>query len=133
MNRAIHCQRLFDGETWHRDRAILVAGEDIVDLVPAADCPAAFPLAARCEGVLAPGLIDLQVNGGGGIMLNNDPSPAGVDTIAAGHRATGTTAMMPTVISDTPRVQRAAVAAVMEARDAGNPGHPGYPYRGPLF
>jgi N-acetylglucosamine-6-phosphate deacetylase len=55
-------------------------------------------------GVLAPGMIDLQVNGGGGVLFNDAPSVEGVRAIAAAHRRFGTTALLPTLISDEPAV-----------------------------
>ena len=62
-------------------------------------------------GVLAPGFIDVQVNGGGGVLLNEDPSLAGVKAIACAHRRFGTVGMLPTVITDAPSVIAAAVDA----------------------
>ena len=50
---------------------------------------------------VAPGFIDLQVNGGGGVLLNDQPTPEGIRAIAVAHRRLGTTAIVPTLISDT--------------------------------
>jgi N-acetylglucosamine-6-phosphate deacetylase len=66
---------------------------------------------------LAPGFIDLQVNGGGDILFNDIPSPEGIRAIATAHRRFGTTAMLPTLISDTPEKTRAALAAVQQVVD----------------
>src|SRR5262249_203584 len=60
---------------------------------------------------LAPGFIDLQVNGGGGVLLNDQPTPDGMRTIARAHRRFGTTACLPTLISDTRAQMRAAITA----------------------
>ena len=40
--------------------------------------------------MLAPGFIDLQVNGGGGILLNNEPTPDAMRAIARAHRNVST-------------------------------------------
>ncbi|MBE3639633.1 N-acetylglucosamine-6-phosphate deacetylase [Mangrovicoccus algicola] len=56
---------------------------------------------------------DLQVNGGGGVMVNSDPSPAGLRAVAAAHRRLGTGDILPTVITDRPEVAEAAAAAVL--------------------
>lgn len=66
--------------------------------------------------VLMPGCTDLQVNGGGGTLLNGDPTPDGLARIVAAHRRLGTTAIMATVITDHPEVTEAAGNAVLAAR-----------------
>jgi N-acetylglucosamine-6-phosphate deacetylase len=68
------------------------------------------------EGVwLAPGFVDLQVNGGGDVLFNDNPTPEAIATIAAAHRKFGTTGFLPTLITDTPKKMQAAVAAVQAA------------------
>jgi N-acetylglucosamine-6-phosphate deacetylase len=69
--------------------------------------------------VLAPGFIDVQVNGGGGALLNDHPTTEIVRTIATAHRRFGTTGMLPTVITDEPAVMEAAIAAVRDSRAKG--------------
>jgi N-acetylglucosamine-6-phosphate deacetylase len=61
---------------------------------------------------LAPGFIDIQVNGGGDVLFNDAPTPDTIRTIIAAHRPFGTTALMPTLISDSPAKMKAAFAAV---------------------
>jgi N-acetylglucosamine-6-phosphate deacetylase len=61
--------------------------------------------------MLAPGFIDLQVNGGGGILLNDEPTPDAMRAIARAHRRYGTTSCLPTLISDTRAKGTAAIAA----------------------
>lgn len=82
-------------------------------------------------GILAPGFVDLQVNGGGGIMFNEAPTVATLRTMAAAHAALGTLTLLPTLITDTPEVTRAAVAAVAEAVAEGVPGIAGLHLEGP--
>jgi len=62
--------------------------------------------------ILAPGFIDIQVNGGGGVFLNDQPTEAGVRCIVQAHRSAGTTGCLPTLITDRSEVieQLAAVA-----------------------
>ena len=67
-------------------------------------------------GLLAPGFIDVQVNGGGGALFNDDPSPRTIATIADAHRRHGTTGLMPTLITDAPELMPRAIAATREAR-----------------
>jgi N-acetylglucosamine-6-phosphate deacetylase len=66
--------------------------------------------------LLAPGLIDIQVNGGGGLLFNDAPTAETARAIAAAHRRLGTTGILPTLITDTPdRFFRAASAASIGA------------------
>ena len=63
------------------------------------------------ETLLAPGFIDLQVNGGGGVLLNDEPTPEAMLAISRAHRRFGTTGCLPTLITDTLAKSRAAIAA----------------------
>jgi len=72
-----------------------------------------MPVRAMPEGVwLAPGFIDVQVNGGGDVLFNDQPDQAGITRIVAAHRRYGTTSLLPTLISDTPEQMRTAWKAV---------------------
>ncbi|PAV73805.1 hypothetical protein WR25_23073 [Diploscapter pachys] len=80
-----------------------------------------------------PGFIDTQVNGGGGVLLNDEPTVEGVRAIAAAHARYGTTALMPTLISDTPDRIALALDAVDQAIGAGVPGVVGVHIEGPFL
>lgn len=84
-------------------------------------------------GMLLPGFIDAQVNGGGGVLFNNAPTLETIETIARAHRRFGTTGLLPTLISDDVDVMRAAVAAVREAIARGVPGVLGIHLEGPYL
>lgn len=84
-------------------------------------------------GSLLPGFIDVQVNGGGGVLFNNAPSADTVRRIGSAHRRFGTTGFLPTLISDDLEAMRAAIAAVREAIDAGVPGVLGIHLEGPYL
>ncbi len=81
-------------------------------------------------GVLAPGFVDLQVNGGGGVMLNDQPDLEGIRAICAAHGRLGTTGLLPTLITDTPEVTRAAIEAGIAAAAARRAGVPRAASRG---
>jgi len=82
-------------------------------------------------GWLVPGFIDTQVNGGGGVLLNDQPTVEGIAAIGAAHVPYGTTAFMPTLISDTPEVIAATLDAMDAAIMAGVPGVVGAHIEGP--
>ena len=120
-DRALRAARLFDGEKWHTDCGLLLAGASVQALLPAADIPDSLPCQHVADGFLVPGLVDLQVNGGGGLLFNNAPSADTVLHIAAAHRRCGTTALLPTLLSDTAAMLEAGVAAVRSARASAQP------------
>ncbi|MEE4143788.1 MAG: N-acetylglucosamine-6-phosphate deacetylase [Halieaceae bacterium] len=130
---AISAPSIFDGAHFLQDHCVIVRGDTLQGVVPLAECPAGVALTALPDGILAPGLIDLQVNGGGDLMFNNAPCRETLDAMLGAHRATGTTAMMPTLISDTDAAREQAVAAVRAARAAGNSGILGIHLEGPYF
>jgi N-acetylglucosamine-6-phosphate deacetylase len=110
---AIAADHVFDGTTKHDDAAVIIEGSNIKGVLPQSELPAT--LAARhlpAGAWLAPGFIDLQVNGGGDVLFNNSPTPETIATMAAAHRKYGTTAFLPTFITDTREKTRAALDAV---------------------
>lgn len=124
--------RVLTPHGFETDRCVLIEGENIRALLPATDVP---PDADRLvlSGDLLPGFIDLQVNGGAGVLFNDQPSRAGVEAIARAHRTFGTTGLLPTLISDDLQVVAAAIAAVDEAMAVGVPGVLGIHIEGPFL
>jgi N-acetylglucosamine-6-phosphate deacetylase len=107
--------RIFDGERFIDDHVVVVKCDRIAAIVPYADRPHG-ELHDLGGGLLAPGYIDVQVNGGGGVLFNDDPTPEGIGRIAAAHRRYGTVGLLPTLVTDTPQVMAAAITATREAR-----------------
>ena len=83
--------------------------------------------------ILAPGFIDVQANGGGGVLFNDTPTVEAACTIAAAHRRFGTTSLLPTVITDRPEVMRQAAAAAHAAWLVPNSGVAGVHLEGPFI
>jgi N-acetylglucosamine-6-phosphate deacetylase len=100
--------------------------------VPERDLPADLSR-ERVEGLLAPGFVDVQVNGGGGVLFNDVRTPDGIRTIAAAHRRFGTTGLLPTFITDTRARMAEAVEAMREALRTGIPGVLGIHCEGPFI
>jgi N-acetylglucosamine-6-phosphate deacetylase len=129
---AICADRIFDGRRWHDGFAVLIDGGRIRAIAAQGEVPREYAvqrLPART--ILAPGFIDLQVNGGGAVLLNDDPSPEAMRAIARTHRAFGTTALLPTLISDTREKMRRAIASARAA--AGADGVLGLHLEGPFL
>ncbi|MCX7305643.1 MAG: N-acetylglucosamine-6-phosphate deacetylase [Hyphomicrobiales bacterium] len=127
---AYRAHRIFDGERWHDDAALLARGATVEAIVPRG-AVAAGAESVEAGDLLAPGFVDLQVNGGGGVMLNDHPDVEGIATICRAHARFGTTALLPTLITDTPEVTAAAVAAGIEAARSKVPGFAGLHLEGP--
>ncbi len=128
---------LFNGAEFLYNHAILIKGEIIAKILPEYqlninDYPEA-KLLKFDGGTISAGFIDIQVNGGGGILLNNQPSVEGIKTIMAGHRKFGTTAMLPTLMSDRFEVMQQAVKAVSQAIEQNVAGIIGLHLEGPFF
>lgn len=120
--------RIFDGAAWHDGKALLIEGGRVAGIGPA---PAGMPVVQLSGGTLVPGFIDLQVNGGGGALVNEVPTLEGIRTICAAHMPFGTTALMPTMVTDAPDVVSAVIAAGIAASGAEVPGFLGLHLEGP--
>jgi N-acetylglucosamine-6-phosphate deacetylase len=81
--------------------------------------------------ILSSGYVDLQVNGGGGVVFNADPSLESLQKIAQAHRSLGVTALLPTLITDTAEKTQSAIAAAVDAVRANTPGIAGLHLEGP--
>ena len=126
---AITGGRIFDGRDWHDGRSLIVADGRVTAI------SAGIPAGARqvdADGALVvPGFIDLQVNGGGGVMFNDHPTPEGIARIARAHARFGTTKLLPTLITDNRAVTAEARKAGREAAARNTAGFLGIHLEGP--
>ena len=100
MKQAITGAKLFNGKDFIEHKALLNDGQHIAGIVNEDAIPTDFKVKKLEGGILSPGFIDLQVNGGGGKLFNNSPDKESLNTIISAHQYFGTTSIMPTVISD---------------------------------
>ena len=131
MMEALVGARLHTPEGLVPGRALLLADGTIRDIVADDAVPATARGSRLAGGTLAAGFIDLQVNGGGGVMFNDAPTAATIAAIGRAHRAFGTTGFLATFISGARADMARAVAAVREAMDSGEPGVLGIHFEGP--
>jgi N-acetylglucosamine-6-phosphate deacetylase len=124
--------RLFDGSDLHEDRAVVVDGDRIVAVLRERDLPLNVQR-NRVDGLLAPGFIDIQVNGGGGVLFNDVRTVQGIRRIGEAHRTFGTTGYLPTFITDTRERMVEAVEAVRQALVERIPGVLGIHLEGPFL
>jgi len=118
---------LFDGYEFKKDQLITVENDKIVQLTSGTPKQADILL----SGLICPGFIDVQVNGGGGKLFNNDPSIKTLQTMSSAHQAFGTTAMLPTLITDDIDTMQQAADAVALALNENIPGIIGIHFEGP--
>jgi len=122
----LHATRLFDGQDFIDDQVLT-----ITDGVISAIDQNTNDVDVKTTGLVVPGYIDLQVNGGGGALFNDSPSVEVLKTIMAAHAKFGTTAMMPTLITDKIEVMAQAADAMSEAVANKIPGIIGIHFEGP--
>ncbi|MBN9511664.1 MAG: N-acetylglucosamine-6-phosphate deacetylase [Alphaproteobacteria bacterium] len=129
---ALDAPILFDGRARLGRRFIVVDGARVTAVLttppPSIDVEPLPP-----DTVLAPGFVDLQVNGGGGVLFNDVPDPSGLATIARAHAQRGTTTVLPTLVSAPAAVRDRALGAVREARAQELPGIGGVHVEGPFL
>lgn len=132
MRFALVGARVFDGDAVRDGHAVIVENSRIIAIAPRGDLGA--DVAQReVQGLLAPGFIDVQVNGGGGVLLNDVRSAAGLRAIAEAHRRFGVTGLMPTFITDARDRMAEAIGAARDALHAQTPGVLGLHLEGPFI
>jgi N-acetylglucosamine-6-phosphate deacetylase len=134
MRTALANGRLLTAAGLVSGQTLLLSGARIEALVDPGDPRCRGTDTVDLEGrLLLPGFIDVQVNGGGGVLFNDDPNPESIRAIGAAHRRFGTTGFLPTLISDDLDTIGRAIDAVQSALDAGMPGVLGIHIEGPFL
>ncbi|OSQ43532.1 N-acetylglucosamine-6-phosphate deacetylase [Thalassospira alkalitolerans] len=132
-NFAITNARVFDGSEFHTGKAVIIRNGKVDAIINSRNIPSDIAGIDAQNQILAPGLIDVQVNGGGGVLLNDEPNVDGVRAIMAAHRKFGTTAMLPTLITDHREKMDLAITAVTDAIHQEVPGIVGIHLEGPYL
>jgi len=122
---------IFDGYNTHDNQALLIESGRVKDIVSSTSLPATTKIVELHGGLLQPGYVDMQVNGGGGTLLNDNPSIDGIRTICQAHQRYGTTALMVTLITDHDDVLDQAIQAAQDAVKQQLPGFLGLHLEGP--
>jgi len=130
MRQILRNARVLTGSKIERGLAVAIADGVIEAVRPDDEVSGGIDLS---DGILLPGFVDIQVNGGGGALFGEEPSAQAIGVIARAHRRYGTTGFLPTIISaDFERIAR-AIAAVDEAIESGMPGVLGIHIEGPFL
>lgn len=128
---AITAQYIFNGDDLLEQHAVLIDADKIIDVVKTNAIPNHSEKLDFPNQLIAPGFIDIQVNGGGGKLFNETPTLETLRTIANTHRRFGTTGFFPTLISTDDTHMRAASQAVKQALAENMPGVLGLHFEGP--
>lgn len=123
--------RIFDGFSLRDGHALRVRQGVIERLAPDADVRMDGQQVDLAGDIVSPGYVDLQVNGGGGVLVNDDPSLETLDRIQAAHWRLGVRRLLPTLITDTVEKTEAAITAAIAAVQARVPGISGLHLEGP--
>jgi N-acetylglucosamine-6-phosphate deacetylase len=106
---------IFDGFNRHLNSALIIMNGKVVEIIPEEKVDPTTDQIVLAGGLLTPGFVDLQVNGGGGVLFNDNPSLENLKTICEAHAKLGTTSIMPTLISDSPEVHKRAISVIIDA------------------
>lgn len=126
--------RVLTAEGFRERQTVVIEDGRIHLVVNDADWTSADVKRQDLDGqLLLPGFIDVQVNGGNGVLFNNAPNVDAIREIGVAHRKYGTTGFLPTLISDDLSVVKKAIAATREAMTDGVPGVLGIHLEGPFL
>ncbi|MDA0149841.1 N-acetylglucosamine-6-phosphate deacetylase [Vibrio sp. LaRot3] len=117
MLKAITAHTLFDGERYLEQHALVFDHTKIVDIIPIDQLDANIERVDYGRATIVPGFIDIQVNGGGGVMLNDEQSVQAIETIIKAHRQGGTAYLFPTLVSEKPPAMAAALEAISQGME----------------
>lgn len=129
--RAIICSEIFDGMYLHHDAAILIENGKVRRICSPGQVPESTLREDVGDGILVPGFVDLQVNGGAGRFLNDITSLEELREMCAAHIALGSTSLLPTLITDRPEITRRVIDLALRASEEGCPGFAGLHLEGP--
>ena len=122
---------VFDRSKLWQNHALRVVDGHVAEFRPDSDISDAGRVVDLGGDILSPGYVDLQVNGGDGVLFNDDPSVDTLRRMARTHRRLGVTSLLPTLITDTGDKTQAAIDAAIQAVRAGIPGIAGLHLEGP--
>lgn len=131
MIHAHEATRIFTGEEWLMDHAILVQNGIIQNIVPNKEIPSEAIITSYISGFLAPCFIDIQIYGAGGSLLSVDPTPASLQKTYEYCKAGGAPYYQPTVATTSYDVFYKCIDAVKEYWHQGGKGVIGLHIEGP--
>ena len=129
----ISAKRIFTGKNWLENHYLYIDQNFVKDISPLSQRPQGLPHYSFEDSIIAPGFIDVQVNGGGGLLFNNSICVETLQTMVNAHSLYGTTGLLPTLITDTWEKTIQAIQVVQQAIDSGVSGVLGLHLEGPFL
>lgn len=124
---------IFDGENLLQGHSLAVTDNQTVSVIADEEIPTDAEVIKLNGGILTPGYVELQANGGGGVLFNDEPNIEGLQTILDAHRKYGTVAMLPTFITDSPEKLDLGLQAIRDGISAKMHGLIGGHFEGPFI
>lgn len=131
--RAFVNEDIFTGNSVLSDKSVLVKDGKVVDLIDEDQLPASAEVVDLGGASLVPGFVDMQANGGGGILLNDDSSVEALRVVLDAHSKFGTTHLFPTVFTPTVERMHELLHSALELRRNGDERVAGLHFEGPII
>jgi len=128
----VNCD-IFTGKQVLYDKSIIINGENIEEIVDIDRVPKNLEILDLNGANIAPGFIDLQVNGGGGCLFNDSPTEECISSIYNAHKRFGTTNFLPTLITTSNETMLQAIDTVKDLMKTGKYGVLGLHLEGPYI
>lgn len=125
--------QIFDGEKLITDHSLVIENNKIVAIVADDVISDDAQIVKLDGGIITPGYVETQANGGGGVLFNDEPNIKGIETILKAHRRFGTVAMLPTFITDTKDKMTLAIKAIEQGLQESIKGLIGGHFEGPFL
>ena len=106
--------KIYTGSDVLTDHAVIIDNDQIQSVVPATQLPEGIEVEDLDGANLSPGFIDLQLNGCGGVMLNDEITPETMQIMHEANLKSGCTSFLPTLITSSDEDMRASIAAARE-------------------
>ncbi|PNM60797.1 N-acetylglucosamine-6-phosphate deacetylase [Vibrio vulnificus] len=106
--------KIYTGSDVLSEHALIIENDLITSIVPAADLPSGIEVKDLAGANVSPGFIDLQLNGCGGVMLNDEITAETMQIMHEANLKSGCTSFLPTLITSSDADMRAAITAARE-------------------
>jgi len=124
---------IFTGKKFLKKKSVIINGNKIDSIISNRELPSTIKTIDLKKRTIAPGFIDIQVNGGGGVLFNDKPSILTIKKIVKAHQSFGTTNILPTFITDSSDKMLMAASAVNEYLESNMLGILGIHFEGPFL
>ena len=130
MLTAYSADKIFTGQEWLNDSAVIIENNCIADVITLNDLPASIAVAQQAP-IIAPALIDIQIYGAASKLFSVDPSMDTLYKMKTYCNSGGAKYFLPTIATNSDDVFKAGIDAMHEYWKSGGNGIPGLHIEGP--